>query len=735
MAGQVNRRETLRFGVFEADLDSGQLFRRGASVRIQDKPFQILGMLLRRPGEIVTRDELKSKLWPKGTFVDFDEGLNTGLKKLRQALGDSADAPIFIETVPRRGYRFIAPVTGNELMTAEAVSRERALAQAVASNGEIAVDDAGTSAATQRMVRARSSFALSHRKTLLVIAVLVGAAAISFAVHRWAARRGASDLPYIQVTKLMGDVMASGVAVSPDGKFIAYARRDGEKEGLRIRQIGTQADKEILPLDTRGFHGITFSPDGKFIYFVRSDKKEPFFKYLYVMPTLGGIVRQLITDVDSPVSFSPDGKQFVYEHCAQPQNDIELKIANADGSKDHILAVIHDGNGFMFQPGPSWSPDGQTIVLPVRLLGKQRLWALEAVSTSTGKVKELYSSDEAVGRPAWTSDGHSLLLSHRDPALHRSQLWNISFPEGKARAFTHDLLDYGDDLDMPGDKRSAVAIASKTVSSAWASSATNLAQAERLTSDEISVTHIIETADGKLLMTGGDGVLWIMNTDGSQLSRFGEAHNIDEVTACGRFLVYTTREHGRISLMRANNAWKEATRLANGNLCCATCLPDGKVVYYASFEQPQKIWRVPVWGGPPSEVMEVQGSQLTSGLSVSPDGKLLAYSYTRYGHVPPEGRKGVVVPIEGGPPLTEFNTPGEIAEPRWSPDGKSLQYVLVKAGTSNIWEQRVAGGQPKQLTKFISGQIFDFSWSRDGKKLLLTRGKISTDAVLLSNLR
>lgn len=104
------QRQTVSFGVFEADLRTGELRKRGVKIKLQEKPFQILAALLASPGQTVTRDELRQKLWPSGTYVDFDRSLNTGLRKLREALGDSADNPRFVETLPKRGYRFIAPV-------------------------------------------------------------------------------------------------------------------------------------------------------------------------------------------------------------------------------------------------------------------------------------------------------------------------------------------------------------------------------------------------------------------------------------------------------------------------------------------------------------------------------------------------------------------------------------------------------------------------------------------------
>ena len=103
-------RSPVRFGVFEVDRGSGELRKRGVRIRLQEQPLKILMLLLDRPGEIVTREQLRQILWPEGTFVDFEHSLNAAVAKLRQSLGDSAENPRFVETIPRRGYRFIAPV-------------------------------------------------------------------------------------------------------------------------------------------------------------------------------------------------------------------------------------------------------------------------------------------------------------------------------------------------------------------------------------------------------------------------------------------------------------------------------------------------------------------------------------------------------------------------------------------------------------------------------------------------
>jgi DNA-binding winged helix-turn-helix (wHTH) protein len=110
MASGGRLESLMRFGAFDADLRAQELRKHGLKIKLQDQPFQVLALLLERPGEVVTRDELQAKLWAADTFVDFDRGLNKAISRLREALGDSADDPHFIETLPKRGYRFIAQI-------------------------------------------------------------------------------------------------------------------------------------------------------------------------------------------------------------------------------------------------------------------------------------------------------------------------------------------------------------------------------------------------------------------------------------------------------------------------------------------------------------------------------------------------------------------------------------------------------------------------------------------------
>src|SRR6266446_3356059 len=125
MALEVRSRSILRFGVFEVDVSSGELRKQGVRIKLQEQPFHVLAVLLERPGEVVTREELRNQNWPADTFVDFDNSLNTAINKLREALGDSADNPRFIETLPRRGYRFLAPISVDGLKKPAIIAHSR----------------------------------------------------------------------------------------------------------------------------------------------------------------------------------------------------------------------------------------------------------------------------------------------------------------------------------------------------------------------------------------------------------------------------------------------------------------------------------------------------------------------------------------------------------------------------------------------------------------------------------
>src|ERR1700740_53659 len=192
VAGQ--RQGRLSFGTFELDRESGELFKRGSFLHLQEKPLQLLLLLLEHPGQIVVREDLQRRLWPNGTNVDFDKGLNTAVKKLRYALGDSPDKPVFIETIPRRGYRFIAPISGNGFLPEEPPAEP----VSPTATGKEEFSDSHSESDFHTVIQG-----VRIRKYLyLLIAVLFGTAAVVF-VRSWRfASPPVIDLQNMEVTQL-----------------------------------------------------------------------------------------------------------------------------------------------------------------------------------------------------------------------------------------------------------------------------------------------------------------------------------------------------------------------------------------------------------------------------------------------------------------------------------------------------------------------------------------------------
>jgi DNA-binding winged helix-turn-helix (wHTH) protein/Tol biopolymer transport system component len=733
----TNSLQQIHFAEFELDLATCELRTDGLKIDLQGQPFQILLALLERPGQLVTREDLKNRLWPSDTFVDFDHSLNRAVNRLREALEDSAEHPRFVETLPRRGYRFIASLDGLAIERAAAPSSQQSSStppdRRTNAPRPIEVAEAtaiAAAAAPAPMSSPQSPVGVGKSTYVVITAISVVIAVVAiFGLYLWQTRRGPLSLAEIQINKLTDSGAVGDLAISPDGHYVVYSGRDGEKESLWLRQVTTRSEVQILPSGPE-FHGLTFSPDGNFVYFVRSDPNDPFYKYLYSIPVLGGPARQLIADVDSPVSFSPDGHQFAFERGVASRNVVELRIANADGSGDRVVTTIQNGDVGLFQPGPNWSPDGRTIVASFRIVARPIPWVLASVSASDGSVREIYSSPVPIGRPVWLS-GQSLLVPHYDPAYQRAQLWTISYPEGRARRFTNDLTDYDSQLDITRDRGTVAAIASTWTSNIWVAPAADPSRTRQITFGELPMLDTAEVADGKLLSTSGDGGLWLMNSDGSQRTPFAEAHEAGWLTPCGRFVLFVSFEPGIATLTRVDTDGTHSTKLVSGDLYAPACSPDGRFVFYVNGHQPQRIWRMSIEGGSPVAIAAGMGDGITGRLGVRPDGRLLAYPFDEY----PPAWKIAVIPAGGGTPIKTFKVPGGIRSMRWSPNGAGLQYLSTQNGATNIWEQPLAGGEPKQLTNFTSGLIFDFNSSFDHTKLLLTRGSVSSNVVLLSKFR
>jgi eukaryotic-like serine/threonine-protein kinase len=603
---------------------------------------------------------------------------------------------------------------------------------ASASGSFASVQDSGSSRAVAAAA-AQSSSAVAQpapAKRKPLVPILIGAAVVltglAFGAYKFLNRPRELNLQNMQITKLTDSGKAADVAISPDGRYIVYVLRDGEQQSLWVRNVATKSDVQVLPPEVAEFAGLSFSPDGNYVYFVRSDKSTAAFRYLYLMPVLGGAPRQLIRDIDSAVAFSPDGKQFAYMRGVPEHDAIELRLANADGTNDRLLATLSYWPVII--QGLAWSPDGKTILAPGLKREKDLRWVLTSVRAAGGSTKELFSGTDGYGRPAWLPDGNSFLLPMAPAHENRFQLWQVSYPGGEKRHFTNDLSDYGPMLEMTQNGQMLVDIEERFISHIFIAPGGKTAQAKQITFGESFDIGVAPGPNGKLMVRSRWSDLEVMNSDGSQRAFLRQGlRNYDSVSTCGdRFLLFDSYEESKLRLVRTDADGSNPVTL-NDDAPNSNCSPNGK---WLVFDTKNTLYRLPIEGGTPVEIF-----RSPNGVSgrISPDGKWVAVSYQEAGQVPTP--QMAIIPAEGGAPVQVFTRPFGSSNLRWSPDGKGVQYLLTRRGASNVWEQPLSGGQPHPVTDFTSGHIFDFSWSRDGKQLLLARGERPSDVVLLSNFR
>jgi Tol biopolymer transport system component len=220
----------------------------------------------------------------------------------------------------------------------------------------------------------------------------------------------------------------------------------------------------------------------------------------------------------------------------------------------------------------------------------------------------------------------------------------------------------------------------------------------------------------------------MINPDGSQRMPIRpEFPSFNSLSSCGdKYLVFDNNKESNVQLWRTDADGSNPAKLAE-DVVDSDCSSDGKWVWYTSSQQ--DLYRIAIRGG---LAKKVGHAFLGGSVAISPDAEWLAYGY-REGE-PISQFKIAIVPADGGAPKLTLSPPSGVSGLlRWSPDGKGVQYLMTRTGATNVWEQRLAGGEPWRITNFSSGRIFDFSWTRDGKQLLLARGETASDVVVISN--
>ena len=401
----------LRFGVFEADLGASELRRSGLRVRLQSQPFRMLKVLLEHPGEVVSRETLQRELWGTDTTVDFDHGLGIAVNKLREALGDSAENPRFVETLARRGYRFIAPVQ--------------------------VVEPEGGPALPVVLVPGRQPVPrhwwIIGGLALLCVALLVAL----FVVGK------GSRTPYqVEQVTYSGHVLTNDLDVESfsgsvsDGTRIYFSHVDN---GTPVLAVALIANGEISRMHLPSAIGAPLicglSPDGSKLI-VRSHLQTEPEQPLWIVPTLGGDARRVPNIEAHDATWMPDGKRLLVA------SGNELLVVNPDGS---------DAHRFLTTPGLAfwlrWSPDGRTLRFTLRDPKRQtsELWQSSADGSHLHALLPGWSKPASECCGSWTADGRQFVFQSGHSG--RSNLWTLAdhpwWPLASApRQITNGPLEY-----------------------------------------------------------------------------------------------------------------------------------------------------------------------------------------------------------------------------------------------------------------------------------------------------
>jgi Tol biopolymer transport system component/DNA-binding winged helix-turn-helix (wHTH) protein len=413
----------LRFGVFEVDLQTGELHKAGLRVKLQEQPFRILAMLLEHPGEVVARDELRQRLWPADTFVDFDHSLNSAVKKLRQALGDDSDNPRFVETLPRRGYRLIVPVNEH----AERLSSTE------------------PSAVPSEPLHTPLLKSRYYRLALVGGFVVI---AVSFPLLKLTPAHPAPPkvLGFVQITN---DSQIKLGSLGTDASRI-YTTELLPGPQTVIVQVSAKGGETVpLPTSLKQPREVDLSPDGGELLVVNDDAPSS----LWIQPVAGGsprrvgtvVVNDRVNDASwcadgetiiysngndiyrvkkdgtlsrklltvpgsaSDLRFSPDGRALRFTVYDDADGSTSIWEASADGSDPHPL--LPEWNKPASESGGIWTRDGRYFIFESTHDGRADVWAIREKSSFLGRVDrpvQLTAGPMSFSDPIPSKDGKEL---------------------------------------------------------------------------------------------------------------------------------------------------------------------------------------------------------------------------------------------------------------------------------------------------------------------------------------
>lgn len=595
------------------------------------------------------------------------------------------------------------------------------------------------------------------RWQIVLPAVLILTVMSGWLIFQFAAQKQSfpDKFARLRTERLTNSGSALRSAISPDGKSLAYVFEEAGNRGIFLRHktagsgFAVEAITLVPPSAERQIRGVTFTQDGRQVYFRAKTTGDTAF-HIYRVSVEGGETQKVIEDAQSTPSFSPDAKQLVFLRINSDNSRGDLIIADLDGSNERVFYTRQSPEFFSVQAQPAWSPDGTVILCSTgtREDNKEQMLPV-AIRVSDGQTQPVFKEPWGqIWTTHWVENGKAFIMTGRqDRSIDNNQLWRVAYPSGEVKRLTNDFNDYygvsvSEQANGAGVELTSVIL--KRTTQLWKVNLTIPAEnaARQMTQPGGDDGFGVSSArNGNKVFYGsvaaGNPDIWSMSADGTDRRQLTTDWHLDSqpsVTPDGRHVIFGSLRSGIESLWRMNADGSEQTLLIEDALREPLAITPDKFIYYYSTKGGAAMWRVSVEDGLPEKI--IAGNYFPS--AVSPDGKFIAAS------IRPEAAKVyslAILAVEDNSLriIKEFK-PTDGADLlngaswlRWSPDGKSIVYIVTKKGISNLWAQALEGGDSVQLTKFTSNRIYSFDFSPDGKEIICARGELSGYTVLLTN--
>jgi Tol biopolymer transport system component/DNA-binding winged helix-turn-helix (wHTH) protein len=700
------------FGEFHLDTAERVLRRHGAVVPLTPKAVSLLELLVSREGSVVSRTEMIDKLWPD-TYVE-EANLTVTISMLRKALGES-----YIRTIPKRGYTFAVPVRRIEPPATNGIKTAAGSLDLPPATAPVKL---GTRASKRRRLLLGVLFAI------LVIGVIWGVR--SRFTNQTKSTKAVAPM---RLTRLTETGNIRDVTISPDGNWLALASIDGGLEGLKIKNLETNEQRDLVEPQEQLCWGLLFAHDGQSLYY-NTTQPNSTISVLYRIGVPGGQPYKIVVNIDSPISLSPDGSEIAFVRSFPGKHYDAVVVANNDGTGERELSVVKHPQKFSFS-GSAWSPDGKTIALGVSP-DNGVSFSLQGIPVAGGELRPLTPQQWTTIRGlSWSNDGRELIFSAGMKESPAYQLWRLKIQSGPIEPVTNDTNFYeGVHLTKNGGKLVTTQVAE--LINLWIGDAQAGSVPRKLTfGTKEGEGGVIALPNGQVVYTLEQNRhldLWAIHPDGTgavQLTQGGAS--FPAITADGKYLVYSSSRSGVRHLYRLDLATRQEVQLTDGGgENYPSCSPDGRWVIYTSLAGAARntLWKVSIDGGSPQQI--TQGSIILKPV-VSPDGQSIACAFRKD---EADKWKIAILPFAGGEPRQVLDMPKPFNQIlRWSPDSQALFFLVEKRGIGNVWKQPLDGSPAEQVTQFTEDRIYHYDRSVVTNSLVLARGRILRDVVLIRN--